>query len=285
MISGTRYKLSVEINRQAAMAADIARIQTEISTGKRIQAPSDDPTAAARVSQLTRAHADEAAWMTNLDSAASLAERSDAALTSVSDRIDRATELMLSAASGTLSAENRAIVASELKGIADEVDALPRSTDPRGNPLFRVGAPLEIPVHSGGTTIPVQSRDLVFGNVATAAGIRDLQTIINDAATAVLEPNDTLRSAATKAAIDAVNAAAAHVAGARGDQGVTAHRIDDLKERLTQSSVQLDEQRAGLESTDMVDAIARLQSRQLGLQAAQAVFTRINQGTLFDLLG
>ena len=53
MISGTRYRLTVEINRQAELARDIARSQAEVSTSKRILAPSDDPTGAARVNQNT----------------------------------------------------------------------------------------------------------------------------------------------------------------------------------------------------------------------------------------
>jgi hypothetical protein len=38
MINGTRYRLDMDINRQVALSRDIARSQTEISTGKRIQA-------------------------------------------------------------------------------------------------------------------------------------------------------------------------------------------------------------------------------------------------------
>lgn len=284
MISGTRYRLSLEINRQASMAGDIARLQTEISTGKRLQVPSDDPTASARISQLARSQADEAAWLANLDSAGALAARADTALSAVANRIDRAVELLLSAASGTLSAENRRIIASELTGIADEVTSLSQSPDPRGEPLFGTARPLEIPVHSGGHITPVASREAVFGAIATADGLRDLTAIISGAASAIVEPDEQTRTAAVSRAIEAVNAAAAHMAAARGDQGVTGQRIEDLKERLTQSSVQLEEQKTGLEATDLVEAIARLHSRQLGLQAAQAVFARVNQGTLFDLL-
>lgn len=284
MISGTRYRLSVEINRQAALAAEIARAQAEISTGKRLQAPSDDPTASARISQLARAQADQAAWIANLDSAAALAARADVALGSTASRIDRAAELILSAASGALSADNRATIGSELIGIADEVAALADSRDPRGEPLFKTGDPLEIPVDAGGTIIPVASRAAIFGTVATAAGLRDLATIITDAAAAITDPDPAVRATAVPASIDGINAAAAHVAAARGYLGVTASRIEDLKERHTQSGMQLSEQRGGLEGTDLVEAIARLHSRELGLQAAQAVFTRVNQGTLFDLL-
>ena len=86
------------------------------------------------------------------------------------------------------------------------------------------------------------------------------------------------------ALIDAIKIASTHVAAMRGNHGVTAHRIEDMRERLVQSGTQLTEQRTALESTDLVEAIARLQAKQLGLQAAQAVFARINQSTLFDLL-
>ena len=284
MISGTRYRLSVEINRQTAIADDIARLQTQISTGKRSQAASDDPTAAARISQLGRAQSDEAAWMANLDAAAALAARADTALNSVPSRLDRAIELMLSAASGSLSADNRATVAVELKGIADEVASLANSPDPRGEPLFRSGTPLEIPVHAGGTIMPVASREAIFENIPTAAGPRDLYAILVDAAAAIVLPDEAARKAATATAIEAVNNAASHIAAARGNQGVAAHRIEGLKERLTQSSLQLQEQRTGMEATNLVEAIAQLQSRQLNLQAAQAVFAEVNQGTLFDLL-
>lgn len=283
MISGTRYRLSVEINRQARLAADIADLQTQISTGKRLQSPSDDPAAAAQIAQLARTQSDETAWKSNLDSAAALADRADTALKAVADRLDRAVELVVSARSGTLSADNRASIASELNGIAEELSTLADSPDPRGQALFRSGNALAIPVHAGGTIAPVASRETIFGNVATSAGTSDIVTIVQGAATAAVAP-DTTRDADLSAAIDAVNAAAAHIAAARGNQGVTAHRIEQLQEGLTQSGLELGEQRSGLESTDLVEAIAKLQSRQLSLQAAQSVFAHVNQSTLFDLL-
>ena len=283
MISGTRYRLSAEINRQAALAEEIARLQAQISTGERLQAPSDDPAAAARIAQLGRAQASEGSWKSNLDSAAALAARADTALGSVADRLNRAVELVLSARSGTLSAENRTTIGDELSGIVEELATLAASPDPRGDPLFRAGAALAVPVHAGGTIAPVASRDAIFGNVPTAGGVSDIVTIVTNAAAAVVAP-DATREADLSAAIDAVNAAVAHIAAARGNQGVTAHRIEQLQEGLAQSSMQLGVQRAALESTDLVEAIAKLQSRQLSLQAAQSVFAHVNQSSLFDLL-
>ena len=39
MITGTRHRLTLEINRQTRLAQDIARAQVEVATGKRILAP------------------------------------------------------------------------------------------------------------------------------------------------------------------------------------------------------------------------------------------------------
>ena len=54
MISGTRYRLDQEINRQLSLSREIAKAQTQLSTQKRIQSPSEDPVAAARLDRRIR---------------------------------------------------------------------------------------------------------------------------------------------------------------------------------------------------------------------------------------
>lgn len=284
MISGTRYRLTAEINRQAQLGREIARAQVEIATGKRILAPSDDPTGAAQVSALARAQAQEAAWIRNLDLAGSLSDRADNTLTAVAANVDRASELMVAAANQTLSAENRATIALELRSIAVDIGALADSRDPRGNALFSTGPALEIPVSAGGNLAPVASRAEVFGNIATSGGPLDLVTIINNAATAIVEPDPTLRRAAIDASLGAVANAVDHVAGQRAQQGVRGNRIDRLREQLGESAIGIEEQKGAIEGVDLSEAIARLKSKQLSLEAAQAVLARVGQSSLFDLL-
>ena len=69
MISGTRFRLDLEITRQSRLAKEIARAQTEIATGKRNLAPSDDAAGFARVSELERAEGQEETWLRNIDAA------------------------------------------------------------------------------------------------------------------------------------------------------------------------------------------------------------------------
>ena len=282
MITGTRYRLTLEINRQAQLASDIERAMTEISTGKRIQAPSDDPVGAARVSDLARAQADIATWKRNLESAAGLSIRADDAIGATVSSVTRAKELMLSAANGTMSAENRATIALELRALAEEIAAIEITRDQRGELLFPTTEALEIPVGDGVSIKAVGTRASVF-EADTAGGPKDIVDIISDAADAILEP-DATRQASVDLSLAELDAAVAGITKAQGEQGTRGNRIDSLLERLDEFSLQAEEERSSIESADIMEVVARLQARQLTLQAAQAAFARINSSTLFDLL-
>ena len=278
MISGTRFRLDVEIARQARLAQEIARGQTEIASGKRILAPSDDPIGAARAAEIGRAQADEAIWARNVETASALAARSDTVLGNLALTVDRAKELMVAAASGTLSADNRAVIADELRAIATEIASLRDTRDPRGEPLFRVNGALEIPVGAGVRIAPVATRDSIFLVPV------DLAAAVSAAADALGVADPAARSAAVAASMNALDNGLVQVASARADQGIRADRLDKIRDALAVSGLQLEEQKAGIEGADIPEVIARIQSRQLNLQAAQAIFAQVNRSSLFDLL-
>jgi flagellar hook-associated protein 3 FlgL len=282
MITGTRYRLTLEINRQAQLAGDIERAMTEISTGKRIQAASDDPVGAARVSDIARVQADIATWKRNLESAAGLSVRADDAIGATVSAVTRAKELMLSAANGTMSATNRATIALELRALAEEIAAIEITRDQRGELLFPPTEALEIPVSDGVSIKAVGTHASVF-EADTAGGPKDIVAIISDAADAIEEP-DATRQASVELSLAELDAAVAGITKAQGEQGTRGNRIDSLLERLAEFSLQAEEERSSLESADIMEVVARLQARQLTLQAAQAAFARINSSTLFDLL-
>jgi flagellar hook-associated protein 3 FlgL len=278
MISGTRFRLDAEIARQARLAAEIARGQTEIVTGKRILAPSDDPVGAARVAEIGRAQADEAVWTRNVETASALAARSDTVLANLALTVDRAKELMLRAANGTLSADNRATIAAELRGIATEIATLRDTRDARGEPLFRANGALEVPVGPRVRIAPVATRAAVFETPG------DLLAVLNAAAAAVVEPDAPTRRAGIDASLAALDGANLQVASARADQGIRADRLDKIREALASSGLHMEEQRSSLESANIPEVIARIQSRDLNLKAAQAIFAQVNRTSLFDLI-
>lgn len=284
MITGTRYRLTMEINRQQALRRDIERAQIEISTTKRIQAPSDDPVGAARVSDIARTQAKEAAFKRNLDLAFAISARADEVLKSAAAGLTRANELMISGANGTMSAENRATIAIELRAIAEELAALKDSKDARGEPLFPASVSLQFPVADGISITAVSTRAAVFETVATASGPRDVAAIVAAAADALVEPDAATRATAILASRAELQVADRHVAAARGEQGARGNRIDNLIESLANTGRQLAEERSAVEGAHVPEIVARLQARELTLDAAQAVFARVNQNTLFDIL-
>jgi flagellar hook-associated protein 3 FlgL len=281
MISGTRYQLQLEVNRQLRLSTEIARGQAEISTGKKILAPSDDPIGAARISDLARSQADEAAWKINLTGAAAQSAGADTVLESLNNAYDRAGELMLAASNRTLSADGREAIALELQSIAEEVAVLRDTKDSRGQPLFPAAASaIRVPVAPGLEISATGTREAVFDTVVTPSGTSDVVSILNNAVAAVRSGGAT----AISTALGSVNAAGSHVIAAQAEQGTRGARIDDLFERNANATLGLTEERSNIESADIEEIVARLQARQLSLEAAHAVFARINKSTLFDLL-
>lgn len=279
MLNSTRFRFDSDIARQSALAARIARGQSDIAAGTRLQRASDDPAAAARIAVLRGQAIDNAAWRSTADAAAATAARVDGALGSVSTLLDRARELVTIASSDTLSAADRAGIATELATLADQVDDLAGERDIGGAALFPSGAASRLPVGRSLQVVASVSRDDAF-DVATAGGTRDVSAILRDAATAMGGTSTDRASALADVA-----AASDHIAAVRGDQGGRAARIEAIRERLGDIAVTGEEQRSALEDTDIPATVARIQADQLSLDAARSLFARINRNTLFDLLG
>lgn len=280
----TGYRLTAEINRQLKLSNDIARAQSDISSGNRLQTASDDPAAWARVAVIKRVQSNQNAWLANVNTSAAVADQVSSSLEGLSNSFTRAGELMVDANNATKTASDRQAIADELNGIADDVDAAATAVDSRGLPLFPANTPLPIPISRVLQITATDSKTNVFDSVQTATGTKSLSQILRDAATAILNPDDTLRKTDSAASSDEVQAGITQISALIGQQGVRAARIDDIKTQLQGSLSSLEEERGGLQGTDVTGTVAKMQADLLSLQAAQALFARINQSTLFDLL-
>ena len=277
MITGTRFQLTREINRQMQLASEIGRAQLEISAGgKRILAPSDDPIGAARVAAIGRSQADNTTWKSNLNVAAALSSNAEGILDAMVGAFDRVNELMLGASNGTLSAENRLAAALEIESIAAEIATMRETLDSRGSPLFPLAADaISLPVGTNLEIAAGPTRESVFGTGATS-----LTSVLADAVTA-LRAND---PAAIAASLAVTNQASSRAIAAHAEQGARGSRIDALADRLENNELDLKVERSGIEDANISELLATIAAKKLSLDAAQAVFARVNQSTLFDLL-
>ncbi|PSJ39651.1 flagellin [Allosphingosinicella deserti] len=278
MITGTRFRLTQEINRQAQLAREIARGQTEITTGKKILAPSDDPLGAARAAEIRGVEATQEVWLRNVTTATALAAQAETAIKSTGTALDRAKELMLRAKTGTSSADDRALIASELRGLASEIASYRSSVDTRGEPLFRIGSSLAVPVNPGTRIAPVASREAVFSIPI------DIVAALQAAATAAEIADPSARAAAVTASIDSIDRGANQIATALADQGIRADWLDKAREKLIDNGLVLEEQRSAIEGADITEVLARIQMKDVHLKAAQAIFAEVNKTSLFDLI-
>lgn len=284
MISSTRYRALAEINRQTDLSKQIAQLQQSVSTGKRIDKPSDDPDAAQRISEIRQMQADQVVWTNNVNMGASISSAVDTSLGTISDMLNRAKELVLSGRNDTTSSTDRTAITQELQSIIANLDSTSTANDPTGAPLYPTGTPLTIPVSATLALPATAQRDQVFGNVTTANGVQTLQQILTDAIAAVGGDSAT-RATDIQTSLNALDAASAHVTQVRADQGVRAQRFDAASDDLSNSGEDLAEERNGLESTDLTYALSEFQSKQTALQAAQTLFAQTNKSTLFDLIG
>jgi flagellar hook-associated protein 3 FlgL len=284
VITATRYRALAEINRQAQLGAEIARTQSEISTGKRIEKPSDDPIAAARISEIRRAQADATVWSRNIDTAKSIAAEVDTAMVNVADIFNRVKELTLAGASESVSDADRSAMIQELSSLRTALSNVATSTTPTGQPLFPTDAPLLISTSATQRLPATAQRSDVFEGIATSHGQESLDWVIGSAIDAISTDDVTTRRSLADTALADVDQAIAHVTTQHAAQGIRGAQLDSAAETLDAASTQLAEERSSLEDTDVAAAIMKLNAKTISLQAAQAAFAKVNRNTLFDFL-
>ncbi|MVZ97997.1 flagellin-like protein [Sphingorhabdus sp. IMCC26285] len=275
MINATGNRMTQEIQRQSRMAQQIAEKQTQISTGKRLQRASDNPVATARIADLARSQANDAARAANINLGITMTAQADGSLRQMSGLLARAKELTLAGASSSASPADRGSIAIELTTIADEIDAMALTKSATGQPLFASGSNMAIRFDDNAIFAPVPSQAEVFDIAGISIG-----QIIRDTASAITAGNAAQIGTSNTAVDSAIN----HVADVTAAVGINAARLERIDDNSALRSISIKEERSALEDTDFSAAIAELNGMTLTLEAAQAAFARINRRTLMDFL-
>ncbi len=97
------------------------KYQTQMSTGKRIQKPSDDPVRASRALRLRTDLSRLEQYEKNSDNALSWIEITESAVAEVGDVLGRARELTVRAATGTLGTDDKQKIADEMKQLKEQL--------------------------------------------------------------------------------------------------------------------------------------------------------------------
>ncbi|WP_317931643.1 flagellar hook-associated protein FlgL [Halioxenophilus sp. WMMB6] len=124
------------INSIQDIYSDLLRTQEQVSSGKRVLTPSDDPVAATRILNLQEDNALISRYRDNITLANNNLSEEESILTSVLTAVQRLEELTIQAGDGALTNEDREAIALESQQIYEQLVSLGNSQNARGEYLF-----------------------------------------------------------------------------------------------------------------------------------------------------
>ncbi len=114
----------------------LARLQQQISTGVRLQKPSDDPSAAAKILELEQSVSLNLQYQANINLAEQRLAQQDTVLASYADALNRVRELAVQGNNAPLDATARNALADEIDQRLEELVSLGNTRDANGDFLF-----------------------------------------------------------------------------------------------------------------------------------------------------
>ena len=272
--------------------ADTATL--ELATGSRINKPSDDPAGAAQlISNHDQANQADS-FLRSISSTNGLLETADSTLGSVVTALQRAISLGVEGANGTLSASDRADVASELTGIQQQLIGL-ANTSYQGEFIFsgtsttqpfvaNTASPSGVTYtgNSGVNSLQAGQNYSVQINqpgsqIFTAPGADIFQTISD--LIGALQSNTNIGSA-----VDQVRVAFDHVTSQRVFYGNALNQLQGQQNFLNSEKVDLATAENSIAGADPAKSITTLTQAQTAVSAELAAMSKISQSSLFDYL-
>lgn len=124
------------INSMLEQQVKLSKTQLQVSTGRRILTPADDPAAASQVLGLTQQKEVVGQYQSNADAARARLSLEESALVGVGDLLQRVRELAVQANNAPLSNSDRVSIAQEVRQRLDELLSLSNTKDGNNEYLF-----------------------------------------------------------------------------------------------------------------------------------------------------
>jgi flagellar hook-associated protein 3 FlgL len=292
----------------------LANTQESITTGKRVNRPSDDPTAAGTARLRTADLEGIKRSQDSVSTAQSWLDATESGVGKVVDVLQRARELAVYGANGSLSAQDRASIATEIdeltKSVKDTMNAKygdayifsgTKSDQPpyatatgdayqgdAGAVLREAGPGVTLQVNpgfvpvGGGTPVPLTA-DALAGSGSAAGDGRVLDTLetlsahLRGGTAADLQALQSTDLQALDANLTAVSAARSAVGATTNRADAALSRLQDLEDITTKG---LDD----LTGVDLAKALTDYTAQQTAYQAALKVGASVIQPSLVDFI-
>ncbi len=274
----------------------LADSQRQVSTGKRILTPSDDPVGISISMGLRRDQRAGEAWGRNIDDSLTWMNTTDRALGQALEVVQRARELAVQGGNGTLSAASRAQIASEIESLKSQFVEIGNSSL-GGRHIFG-GTATDTPPFDAATqsaTAPINTalinREVSQGSVISVNVTADrLQTppgatgdvfAVLDGLAAALRTSD---FAGITQSLDTLDTHQQGLSAIRGEQAAKVNRLELTASRFAAQRIATGEQLSRIEDVDMAQAITDLTMKETVYRSALAAGARVIQPSLVDFL-
>ncbi len=269
----------------------------EVSTGRRVNQPSDDPAAAAAEVQNLAAQSRTDQYLQSTTSLEGLLQTADSTLSSVVSSVTRAISLGVEGANGGLSPSDQQAIAQQIQGIRDNIVQL-ANTSYKGTYIFGGTATKSAPF----TLDPTQSSGVLYNgntgtnNVQVADGRTmqvnlpgsqifqntnaDLMAYLQQLITALQGGNSTAVGTATTQLRSAMDV----VSQQRVFYGNAVNQLNSNESFLGQEKLSLASEENSLVAVDMAKAATDLAQAQTANSAALAALARVVPQSLLDYL-
>ena len=268
----------------------------QVSTGQKVNRPSDNPAASAAYMTLQAQGTSVDQYTANTDSVLAQAQSADSALTSVVSLLNRAVTIGTEGASST-SASDRASLASDITGILANVVSLANTTvgsvslfggTLTGTPAFTADASSpDGYTYSGNSavnTVAVSESLTVQTNVPG-------DTLFTHSSASVLGALSGLASALTSGsgtdigtATTAVTTALNYVSQQHVVYGGTINNLTSQEEYLSQEKITITSQESSLVGIDAATAAENLSQAEVANSAVYAASAKVLQNNLLNYL-
>jgi len=273
--------------------AALARIQEQVASTKRLVRPPDDPADVRSAVKARDGLGEMEQFLRNITTAQRSVDASDTALASAGEAIQRARELAVQGANGTLSASDRQTMALEVEQLARQLvtHAGAKAGDQYLFSGFQTGSAPYVEAPPGSAAVSAYGGDagVVVARIAPGTTMTlnvTADTVFQPALDALAQMHAELVAGApvsggTIALLDTGQSA---LLAGRAQIGARANRLSEAQTTLEDNVLSARRLLSDLEDVDLAAAITELSQRMAVYQAALEVNAKIIQPSLLDHL-
>lgn len=296
-------------DQMSQLQATLVKSQNQLATGKQVVRPSDEPNRVATIARLNSLRARHDNYMSNMGLIKARFGTEEGAVSNSVQVMYRVKELVVQASNDTISAADRLAIATELKGLREQLLSLANSKDTNGNYLFagsRVAKPpfeapssnpLEAPVYQGDQTrmevMIGDQRSLPINRPGSEVFVRVVRTDGNGQSQGVgffQAIDDLIAGVQTSTLADIqrgngeVNQLLEGLTLAQADIGTDQAILEQQSDSTEDTLITLKLNLSDVQDLDYAKAIAQLNKQMMSLEAAQSSFSKVSQLSLFQYL-